>query len=586
MNFFKTFLASCLGSLLAFIVLIGLIIFSVTAIVSSLSNGDSQTVIKENSVLHLKLDVPITENEIENPFEGLPIPGAVSSIGLLPLKKSIEQAKQDPNIKGIYLDLSVFMSGFGVAREIRQALLDFKTSGKWIVAYSELYTESAYYVVSAADKVYLNPEGDLEFNGLSVEVSFFKKLFDKLEIKPQIFRVGDFKSAVEPFMLDHMSAENKLQLNELISDINNSMIRDIAQSRNIEVNRLKEISDKMLVTNSSTAQSQGLVDSLIYFDQVQQELRTRLGVKENSDISLVKYSKYKKSYSNYASSKNEIAVIVADGDIIPGKAQQGMIGSDTFAEEIRKARLNDRVKAIVIRINSPGGSALASDVMWREVKLATEVKPVIASMSDYAASGGYYLAMACDTIVAQPTTITGSIGVFSVLFDLSSFLDNKLGITFEEVKTGDIGGLSVTRPLTAVEKSIWQKRTEDIYGSFTTKAAEGRGMPVEELRKVASGRVWTGAQAKERGLVDILGNFNDAVAIATAKAGVSDDYKLKYYPVQKSFIQEWLMGMEENAATSQLKNELGEHFKTYEQLKKLKEYQGSQARLPYELLIH
>lgn len=586
MNFFKAFLASCLGSLLAFAILIVLMIFFVSALVSGLSNEATQSVISENSILHLKLDVPITENEIEDPFEGLPIPGAVTSIGLLPLKKSIEQAKQDPNIKGIYLDLSVFMSGFGVAREIRQALLDFKSSGKWIIAYSEFYTESAYYVVSAADKVYLNPEGDLEFNGLSVEVSFFKKLFDKLEIKPQIFRVGDFKSAVEPFMLDHMSAENKLQLTELISDINNTMIRDIAQSRRIEVNRLKEISDKMEVTNSVTAQVHSLVDSLMYFDQVQKELRTRLGVTKNSEIKLVKYSKYKKSYSNYSASKNEIAVIVADGDIIPGKAQQGMIGSDTFAEEIRKARLNDRVKAIVIRINSPGGSALASDVMWREIKLATEVKPVIASMSDYAASGGYYLAMACDTIVSQPTTITGSIGVFSVLFDLSSFLDSKLGITFDEVKTGDVGGLSVTRPLTAVEKSIWQRRTEDIYDSFTAKAAEGRGMSVNELKKVASGRVWTGVQAKERGLVDVLGNFNDAVAIAADKADVSQDYKLKYYPIQKSFIEEWLLEMEENAATRQLKNQLGEHFKAYEQLKKLKEYQGSQARLPYEIMIH
>lgn len=586
MNFFKAFLASCLGSLLAFAILIVLMIFFVSALVSGLSNEATQSVISENSILHLKLDVPITENEIEDPFEGLPIPGAVTSIGLLPLKKSIEQAKQDPNIKGIYLDLSVFMSGFGVAREIRQALLDFKSSGKWIIAYSEFYTESAYYVVSAADKVYLNPEGDLEFNGLSVEVSFFKKLFDKLEIKPQIFRVGDFKSAVEPFMLDHMSAENKLQLTELISDINNTMIRDIAQSRRIEVNRLKEISDKMEVTNSVTAQVHSLVDSLMYFDQVQKELRTRLGVTKNSEIKLVKYSKYKKSYSNYSASKNEIAVIVADGDIIPGKAQQGMIGSDTFAEEIRKARLNDRVKAIVIRINSPGGSALASDVMWREIKLATEVKPVIASMSDYAASGGYYLAMACDTIVSQPTTITGSIGVFSVLFDLSSFLDSKLGITFDEVKTGDVGGLSVTRPLTAVEKSIWQRRTEDIYDSFTAKAAEGRGMSVNELKKVASGRVWTGVQAKERGLVDVLGNFNDAVAIAADKADVSQDYKLKYYPIQKSFIEEWLLEMEENAATRQLKNQLGEHFKAYEQLKKLKEYQGSQTRLPYEIMIH
>ncbi|HPW62356.1 MAG TPA: signal peptide peptidase SppA, partial [Cyclobacteriaceae bacterium] len=447
MNFFKAFMASCLGSLVAFIILIVVMVFFVTALISGLSNDDAVTTVKDKSVLHLKLNVQITENDLEDPFEGLPIPGAVTSIGLLPFKQTLKYAKSDSKIEGIYLDLSVFTSGYGVAREIRQALLDFKSSGKWIVAYSEFYTESAYYVVSAADKVFLNPEGDLEFNGLSVEVSFFKKLFDKLEIKPQIFRVGDFKSAVEPFFLDHMSNENRLQLNELISDIHTNMINDIAQSRNMDVARLSEISNKMLVTNSTSAKAMGLIDSLVYYDQVQADLRNRLGVAKDAAINFVKYGKYKKSFSSYSSSKNEIAVIVADGDIMPGKATQGTIGSDTFAEELRKARTNDRVKAIVVRINSPGGSALASDVMWREIKLATEVKPVIASMSDYAASGGYYLAMACDTIVAQPTTITGSIGVFSVLFDLSSFLDNKIGITFDEVKTGEVGGLTVTRPL-------------------------------------------------------------------------------------------------------------------------------------------
>jgi protease IV len=585
MSFFKAFMASCLGSLLAFIILIVLMVFFVTALVSGLSSDDSVTTVKDNSVLHLKLDVAITENDIEDPFEGLPIPGAVSSIGLLPFKKVIEHAKSDPKIEGIYLDLSVFMAGSGVAREIREALLDFKSSGKWIVAYSELYTESAYYVVSAADKVFLNPEGDLEFNGLSAEVSFFKKLFDKLEIKPQIFRVGDFKSAVEPFMLDHMSNENRLQLNELISDINTVMINDIANSRGIDEVRLREISNKMLATNSTSAKDLGLIDSLVYYDQVQNDLRNRLGLEQDAAINFVKYGKYKKSFSSYVSSKNEIAVIVADGDIMPGKATQGLIGSDTFAEELRKARTNDRVKAIVVRINSPGGSALASDVMWREIKLATEVKPVIASMSDYAASGGYYLAMACDTIVAQPTTITGSIGVFSVLFDLSSFLDNKIGITFDEVKTGEVGGLTVTRPLTSVEKAIWQKRTEEIYNSFTTKAADGRGMDVEELRKVASGRVWTGTQAKDRGLVDVLGNFNDALNIAATKAGVANDYKVRYYPVQKSFFQEWLTEMEENSETKALQRELGEHYKTFEELKKLKGYQGIQARMPFELTI-
>jgi len=417
-------------------------------------------------------------------------------------------------------------------------------------------------------------------------VSFFKKLFDKLEIKPQIFRVGDFKSAVEPFMLERMSDENKLQLNELITDIHTTMLTDVAESRNIEVTTLRGIADQMRVTNTQSAVALGLVDSLVYFDQVQDNLRSRLGLEKDSRINFVKYGRYKKSFSAYSKSKNEIAVIVADGNILSGKASAGTIGSDTFAEEIRKARTNERVKAIVIRINSPGGSALASDVMWREIKLATEVKPVIASMSDYAASGGYYLAMACDTIVAQPTTITGSIGVFSVLFDLSSFLDNKIGITFEEVKTGNVGELiTVTRPLTEPEKAIWQKRTEEIYESFTTKAAEGRGMSVAELKKIASGRVWTGAQAQERGLIDVLGNFEEAVDIAAVKAGVQDDYKLRYYPVQKSFIQEWLSGMEENAETKALTRQLGEHYQTYEQLKKLKEYQGSQARMPYELII-
>lgn len=578
-------MASCLGSLVAFIILIVVMVFFVTALISGLSNDDAVTTVKDKSVLHLKLNVQITENDLEDPFEGLPIPGAVSSIGLLPFKQTLKYAKSDSKIEGIYLDLSVFTSGYGVAREIREALLDFKSSGKWIVAYSEFYTESAYYVVSAADKVFLNPEGDLEFNGLSVEVSFFKKLFDKLEIKPQIFRVGDFKSAVEPFFLDHMSNENRLQLNELISDIHTNMIKDIAQSRNMDVARLSEISNKMLVTNSTSAKAMGLIDSLVYYDQVQADLRNRLGVEKDAAINFVKYGKYKKSFSTYSSSKNEIAVIVADGDIMPGKATQGMIGSDTFAEELRKARTNDRVKAIVVRINSPGGSALASDVMWREIKLATQVKPVIASMSDYAASGGYYLAMACDTIVAQPTTITGSIGVFSVLFDLSSFLDNKIGITFDEVKTGEVGGLTVTRPLTTAEKAIWQKRTEEIYDSFTTKAADGRGMSVEDLRKVASGRVWTGMQAKDRGLVDVLGNFEDALSIAAAKAGVMNDYKVRYYPVQKSFFQEWLSEMEENSETKALKRELGEHYKTYEELRKLKGYQGSQARMPFVLTI-
>jgi protease IV len=587
MNFFKSLLASCLGSLLAFIILIILVLGFFAAAVSNLSPGDKPVVVEDNSVLHLKLDVPFTEMEVENPLEGLPLPGASESpIGLIQFKKVIAAAAKDAKIKGIYLDLSIFMGGFAMAKEIRESLIDFKKSDKWVVAYNEVLTEKAYYIVSAADQVYLHPEGQLEFNGMAVEVPFFKKMFDKLEIKPEIFRVGDFKSAVEPFMLDKMSEANRLQLNELINGINGEVLSEIAASRKIDVRTLKGISDRMLATTTQEALALKLVDSLFYYDQVLAQLRGRLGLGEDEDIHVVKYNKYKKTVSGYSSSKNEVAVIVADGDIMPGKAQQGIIGSTTFAEELRKARNNKKVKAIVLHINSPGGSALASDVMWREVILASKAKPIIASMGDYAASGGYYLAMGCDSIVAQPNTITGSIGVFSVLFDLSSFLDNKIGITFDEVKTGDMGELvTVTRPLTAPEKAIWQKSTDRIYASFTTKAAEGRKMPVEQLRKVASGRVWTGAQAKERGLVDVLGDFDDAVRIAAEKAGVANDYKVKYYPQHKSFFDQWIADMEENAKTKMLKAEWGAHYKVYEQVQKLQRYQGAQARMPFEMEV-
>jgi protease IV len=585
MNFFKSFLASCLGSLIAFVILIFLVFSFLAASVATLSSDNEAVVVNENSVLHLKLDAPITEMEVENPFEGLPIPGAAdATIGLLQLKQVLKSASTDANIKGIYLDISFFQGGYAKAKEVRSSLMDFRKSGKWIVAYSEVMTEQAYYIASASDRVYLNPEGQMEFNGLAIEVSFFKKMFDKLDIKPEIFRVGDFKSAVEPFFLDKMSEANRLQLTELVEDINNNIIAEVATSRKIPQTRVQEISDRMLATTMEEAKELHLVDSLIYYDQVLAELKSRLGLSSSDDIEFIKYNKYKNTTSNYTTSKNEIAVIVADGDILPGKSQQGTIGSSTFASELRKARTNKNIKAIVLRINSPGGSALASDVMWREVTLAAKEKPIIASMSDYAASGGYYLAMGCDTIVAQPTTITGSIGVFSVLFDLSSFLDNKIGITFDEVKTGDIGELiTVTRPLTPSEKAIWQKSTDRVYESFTTKAADGRNMPVEELRKVASGRVWTGAQAKARGLVDVLGDFDEAVRIAAEKAGVAADYKLRFYPKYKSFFEEWIAGFEENTKTNTLKQELGTHYQTYEQIKRVNRYQGTQARMPFVL---
>ncbi len=581
MGFFKSFFASCLGTLVALALLV-VICIGIISVISS----ESQVTVADGSVLHLKLEVPITELEVEDPFAEI-FPGAGDqSNGLLQLKQAINHAKTDPKIKGIYLNTSFLMTGMASLQEIREALIDFKTSGKWVIAYANHYSEGAYYLASAADKVYLNPAGEVEFNGLATEVMFFKKMFDKLDIKPEIFRVGDFKSAVEPFMRENLSEENKLQLNSILNSIYGEMLHNISDTRKIPYEKLKEIADKMIVRSATLAVANGLVDSLYFDDQMQDELRSRLGLEKNKTVPLVRYGKYKKSFVAASTSKNEIAVIVADGEIMPGKADQGTVGSVTIVEQLRKARNNSNVKAIVLRINSPGGEVQASDNMWREIVLAAKQKPVIASMSDYAASGGYYLAMACDTIVARPTTITGSIGVFAVGWDLSSFLGNKIGITSEEVKTGEIGELfTVTRALNDVEKSIWQNRTNAIYEDFTRKAAAGRGMSQDDIKKIASGRVWTGAQAKDNGLADVLGGFDDAVKIAAAKSGIGEDYKLRYYPRPRPFLERLMGDYEENAKASAMQKELGEYYPWYQQWNRVKHYTGVQARMGVEFTV-
>ena len=583
MSFFKSFFASCLGSVVAMIV----VVFCFIGLLSI--SGDEEVVIGNNSVLHLDLDVPIIETEREDPFAGMPFFGsdAPRPVGLAQLRQAILKAKDDERIKGIYLSVSSPQAGYAAIEELRKALQDFRAGGKWVIAFSEGMTEQAYYLASPADKIYLHPEGDLEFNGLAIDVTFFKKLFDKLEIKPEVFRVGEFKSAVEPFLLEKMSEQNRLQLTELIESINDQVIAGVASARNLPVERVKEISDKMLVHNPAQAKELGLVDSLAYADQVEDIIKKRAGVDK---LSLVKYVKYKKTVTQTGTSKNEVAVIVAEGTIVSGKADpsRGVIASESFIKELRKAREDEDVKAVVLRINSPGGSSLASDAMWREITLTSKAKPVIASMADYAASGGYYMAMGCDTIVAQPHTITGSIGVFSVLYDASGFLGNKLGITSEELKTGEIGELiTISRPLTQVERNIWQQRTEEVYDTFTKKAAEGRNTTQDAIKAVASGRVWSGLQAKERGLVDIIGTYEDAVKVAAAAANLKDDYKVRIYPrYTPSFFEQIATKIEEDNEENAVRAQLGEYYYLYEQLKDVKSYQGTQARMPYTLRFH
>lgn len=580
----KNFLTSCAGTMVGLLLLFFLVIAYFVSVVTI----ESPVVVEDNSVLFIKLDKQITELELEEPLpEILPI-GANESIGLIELRDAIRHAKDDEKIKGIYLNAPAVGAAFSTLDEIRKAIEDFRTSGKWVISYSDSYTEGGYYLSTAADKVYMNPTGTVELNGLAIEMQFFKKLFDKLEIKPEVFRVGDFKSAVEPFMRDNMSAENRLQLTEMINGIYTHMTSELAKSRNLPAERLKEIADKMLVRNSAQAVEFGLIDSLYYDDEVKNEIRGKLGLDSKRSIPFVKYSDYRKSFQvQTGSSKNEIAVIVADGEIVPGKSTiSGVVGGATIRDQIRRARTNDRVKAIIIRVNSPGGAFVAADEMWREVYLAAKEKPVIGSMGDYAASGGYYLAMACDTIVAQPNTITGSIGVFSVLFDLSDFMGNKLGITSEQVKTGEIGDLvSVTRPLTQQEKDIWQKQTDEVYDIFTSKAAQGRNMSQDDIKKVASGRVWTGTQALDKGLVDMLGSFDDAVKIAADKAGLGNDYKLRFYPKQKTFIERLMKDYEDDVRASTLKEATGEYYNWFRQWERVKNYQGTQARMPFEFII-
>jgi protease-4 len=578
----KNFLTSCAGTMVGIIVLF--VLFIVWAV--SVINSEKLVQVDDGSVLFIKLNKHISELELEEPLADI-FPGAENeSIGLVELRNAISHAKTNDKIKGIYLNAPQIGAAFSTLDELRKAIEDFRASGKWVVAYSDSYTEGGYYVSTAADKVFMNPTGTVELNGLAIEVSFFKKLFDKLEIKPQVFRVGDFKSAVEPFIRESMSEENRLQLTEMINGIYAHMTTELARSRNLPAGRIQEIADKMLVRNSKQAVEFGLIDSLYYDDQVKDDIRQRLGLAKDKTIPFVKYSDYRKSFTPDVSSKNEIAVIVADGEILPGKGEPGLVGSTTIRDEIRRARTNDRVKAIIIRVNSPGGAFTAADEMWREVELAAKEKVVIGSMGDYAASGGYYLSMACDTIVAQPNTITGSIGVFSVLFDLTDFMGDKLGITSEEVKTGEIGDLvTFTRHLTQQEKDIWQRQTDEIYEIFTGKAAQGRHMSQDDIKKIASGRVWTGQQAFDRKLVDVLGSFDDAVKIAADKAGLGADYKLKYYPKQRSFIERLVDDYENDVRISTLKEETGELYPWFRQWERIRNYQGTQARMPFELII-
>ncbi len=587
-QFLKYVLATIVGLLLfsfiGFLLLIGL-----SAALSS--SSDQKAEVKENSVLKIDLDKPIEERSSENPFNGFgPISTSGDAIGLIELKKALKEAKEDDNIKGIYLHTESPSAGWASVEEVRNALIDFKQSKKFVYAYAETMNEKGYYIASIADKIYLNPAGDLEWNGLDAELSFYKGTLDKLGIKPEIFRVGEFKSAVEPFIRENMSEPNKRQVTSFINSINDHMLVRVAQSRGLRVDSLKRYADKLTIQKPADALRTKLVTNVGYQDELESVIRKQLGVEEKKKINYVSLGKYQSSESTDSKSEgsgsNRIAVIVASGDIHTGKGEENSIGSETIVEEIRKARMDDKVKAIVLRVNSGGGSALASDVMYREVQLARKAKPVIGSMSDYAASGGYYMLMGCDKIVAQPNTITGSIGVFSLLFNTETFFKDKLGVTYDRVKSNENADFpAVTHEMTPFQKQTLQRATERIYNDFTSKAAAGRKLPVDSLRAIAGGRVWTGTQGKAIGLVDQLGGLDDAIKLAAQSAKLKEgDYRLKYQPRKKPFFEQ-LMSSFGGDEETKIQAQLGELAPYVKYLKKLKTMEGVQMRMPFEMTI-
>ena len=587
-QFLKYVLATIVGLLLFSFISFLLLVGVGTALSSS---SDKKTTVKDNSVLKIELDKPIQERSVENPFSGFgPVSGTGDAIGLVELKRTLKEAQEDDNIKGIYLQTESPLAGWASLEEVRNALIDFKKSKKFVYAYAETMTEKGYYIASVADKIYLNPVGDLEWNGLTLETSFFKGTLDKLGIKPEIFKVGDFKSAVEPLIRENMSDLNRLQVNSFLNSVNNHMLEGVARSRGIRVDSLKRYADNLTIQKPTDALRTKLVTNVGYQDELESVIRKQLGVEEKKKINYVSLSKYERSEKTDSdesgSGSNRIAVIIASGGITSGKSSDDNIGSESIVEEIRKARLDDKVKAIVLRVNSGGGSALASDVMYREVELAKKSKPVIGSMSDYAASGGYYMLMGANKIVAQPNTITGSIGVFGILFNTETFFKDKLGVTYDRIKTNanaDLGAL--THEMTPFQKQVMQRSVERIYADFTGKAAAGRKLPVDSLRAIASGRVWTGAQGKAIGLVDQLGGLDDAIKLAAQSAKLKDgDYKVKYQPRKKEFFEQ-LMSSFGGDEDTRIQAQLGELAPYVKYLKKLKTMEGVQMRIPFEMDI-
>jgi protease-4 len=580
----KDFLKYLLATVLGIIIVNGLVFVIFILLISSLKTIEKPVLVKPGSILHIKLDYPISERTDDNPFKNLTSFSfePKKQLGLNEILFNIKKAKEDSNIKAIFLDVTTIEAGISTIEEIRQALINFrKETKKPVYAYADLYTQMNYYLCSAADKIFLNPQGAIEFKGLTSQIVFLKNALDKIGIEPILVKHGKYKSAGEMFVLDKMSPENKEQTLEFVKSIWNYMLSEISIQRNIPVEKLNLIADSLLCDNAESAKKLNLVDDLIYYDEFLEKLKNDLNKKSVDDLNFIDIAKYSKVPAKFVPGKKEkIAVIYAVGQIDAGKNDDDKIGSEETAELIRKARNNSNIKAIILRVNSPGGNALASEVIWREIVLAKKQKPVIVSMGDLAASGGYYISCPADVIVANPTTITGSIGVFGLLWNGQKFFNEKLGITFDGVETNlhsTIG--TIIRPPKPYELQKIQKYVDNVYEVFLSHVAEGRKKTVSEVDSIGQGRVWSGIDAKKIGLIDEFGGLEKAIEIAKQKAGIKGKARIIEYPEKLPFIEQLLKDMREQAKANFIAN--NKYYKILNNLTKLQSLEGVQALLPY-----
>lgn len=582
-SFFKIFLAS----LLAFLVLCVILFFVLVGFVSNLASSEKITT-GAKAVLVLDLGRTYPEIGTENPLARFSDKEDGDVPSLYDVMRLIAHAKHDTAVKGIYLKCSSNGNGMGASQEIRNALIDFKSTGKFVYAYGDVITQGGYSVANIADRIYCNPKGGVDWRGYAVQLAFLKGLLQKLEIEPQIFYAGKFKSATEPFRETSMTDANRLQLSVMLGDFYGRFLQQTAEARKLDTATLHGYANDYKIQYPADAVTYKLIDGLKYDDEVKNEIATKLGGVKLDKINFITVQKYAKAVDFKREGKDKIAVIYAQGDIIDGKGDRNMIGSVTYRELIRKARLDNNIKAIVVRINSGGGSALASENIWRELTLARKGgKPVVVSFGDVAASGAYYLSCNADSIFAQTNTITGSIGVFTMLPNLEKFFNDKLGVTFDGVKTASHADMmTATKPLTPAERAYLQNSVDSTYLTFKQRVAEGRRKEVSYIDSIGQGRVWSGARALELGLVDRLGGLDDAIACAARMAKTSD-YRLREYPEPHNFLELLFGDYEKDATQSAIQKELGpDGMKTFQTMKRVKLMMGvTQARIPFEMTI-